>query len=223
MSLSERLSEYVRACFTGIWIESHEHEDALADIAQLCRQEGWRLAIWDIDQGLQAAGAGQLDGTGAADPLAAVRALSALATPDGTALLVLCNFHRFLQSAEIVQALARQITAGKQSRTFVVVLSPVVNVPIELQKQFVVVEHNLPSRDQLDQIARSIATEDGEVPDDNGLEVVLDAASGLTRYEAEGAFSLSLVRHGRITPEAVWELKSQALKKERSVVAASRH
>jgi hypothetical protein len=32
----------VRACFTGVWIESHEHQDALADIAGLCRQENWR-------------------------------------------------------------------------------------------------------------------------------------------------------------------------------------
>ena len=44
MSLTERLSEMVRACFTGLWIESHEHEDALAEIAQLCRNEEWRLA-----------------------------------------------------------------------------------------------------------------------------------------------------------------------------------
>ena len=34
MTLSQRLAEYVRACFTGIWIESHEHEDALAEIAR---------------------------------------------------------------------------------------------------------------------------------------------------------------------------------------------
>ena len=53
MTLSERLSEYVRACFTGLWIESHEHEDALAEIAGLCRQESWRLAAWDIKQGLK--------------------------------------------------------------------------------------------------------------------------------------------------------------------------
>ena len=39
MQLTQRLSEYVRACFTGIWIESHEHPDALAEIAGLCRQE----------------------------------------------------------------------------------------------------------------------------------------------------------------------------------------
>ena len=52
MNLAERLREYIQACFTGLWIESHEHEDALAEIAQLCRDEDWRLATWDIDAGL---------------------------------------------------------------------------------------------------------------------------------------------------------------------------
>src|SRR5690606_13612991 len=43
--------------------------------------------------------------------------------------------------------------------------------------------------------------------------LVLDASSGLTRYEAENAYSLSLVRHGSIEPSAIWELKTQTLKK----------
>jgi SpoVK/Ycf46/Vps4 family AAA+-type ATPase len=42
---------------------------------------------------------------------------------------------------------------------------------------------------------------------------VLDAAAGLTRYEAEGAYSLSLVREGRLAPSVVWSIKSQQLKK----------
>ena len=42
---------------------------------------------------------------------------------------------------------------------------------------------------------------------------MLDAAAGLTRYEAEGAFALSLTRHNAIRPEAIWELKAQTLKK----------
>ena len=56
MLLSQQLAEYVSACFTGLWVQSHEHEDALAEIAQLCRQEQWRLATWDIEQGLQTPG-----------------------------------------------------------------------------------------------------------------------------------------------------------------------
>jgi ATPase family associated with various cellular activities (AAA) len=211
MTLSQRLAEYVRACFTGLWIESHEHEDALAEIARLCHAENWRLATWDIDRGLLI-GNQKSDET-AQDPLAAIRALSALADPDGTALLVLVNFHRFLNSPEIVQALVRQITAGKQNRTFVAVLAPVVQIPVELEKLFVCLEHDLPDRAQLQEIAAGIADKPGELPEGTGLSSLLDATAGLTRYEAEGAFSLSIVRHGRLAPEAIWELKSQTLKK----------
>jgi hypothetical protein len=215
MTLSERLSEHVRACFTGIWIQSFEHDDAIAEIARLCRQNHWTLASWDIDRGLSLAG--RPDDTAAVaaatDPLAAVRALGALATPEGTALLIVRNFHRFLGSPEIVQALDTQLVAGRQSRTFVVVLAPTVNLPVELEKLFVVVEHELPGREPLAAIARSVATEPGELPGGAGLDAVLDAAAGLTRMEAENAFSLSLVRHGRLAPEVLWELKAGTLKK----------
>jgi hypothetical protein len=215
MSLSEHLSEYVRACFTGLWVRTHEADDAIAEIAALCRREGWTLATWDVDRGLAVAGRGDGPGAvpGAADPLAALRSLDALATPDGTALLVLRNYHRFLGSAEVVQALDTRVAAGKQARTFVVVLAPVVQLPVELERHFAVLDHDLPSRDQLGAIARGIATEPGELPEGDGLVAVLDAAAGLTRVEAENAFSLSLVRHGRLAPGVLWELKGQALKK----------
>ena len=80
MTLAERLSEYIQACFSGIWVESHEHEDALAEIAQLCRREKWRLAVWDLEQGLRVSGAGAA-GPGGGDPLAAIRALAGLVPP----------------------------------------------------------------------------------------------------------------------------------------------
>ncbi|MCA9067652.1 MAG: AAA family ATPase, partial [Planctomycetaceae bacterium] len=138
MTLTERFSEYVQACFTGLWIESHEHTDALTEIAQLCRDEDWNLATWNIDTGLSIPGHSEAD-LGSSDPLAAIRAINALATPEGTAILVLQSFHRFMQSAEIVQALAQQIQAGKQNRTILVILSPIVQIPVELEKLFVVI------------------------------------------------------------------------------------
>ena len=67
MPLSQQLSEYIAACFTGIWIESHEHEDAVAEIAQLCRDEDWRLAVWDVARGLQIPGQSEADDA-ATDP-----------------------------------------------------------------------------------------------------------------------------------------------------------
>jgi len=215
MQLAQRLAEYISACFTGLWIESHEHDDALREIAQLCREQKWRLATWDIEQGLRIPGQnnGQSADARGSDPLAAIRSINALASTDSSAILVLTNFHRFLSSPEIVQALAKQIAVGKQNRTFIVVLSPVVTIPVELEKLFAVIEHDLPGRQQIEEIARGVATDEGELPDGVELDRVLDAAAGLTRYEAENAFSLSLVRHRRIEPESIWELKAGMLKK----------
>ena len=213
MTLAERLRELIDACFTGLWVQSHEHDDALNEIARLCREQSWRLATWDVSRGLSVAGASDSETSSGTDPLAALRALPTLASAEGTAVLVLTNFHRFLASAEIVQTLVRQLTAGKQSRTFVVILSPLVQIPIELEKMFLVVEHELPSREQLLELAQGVATGEAELPSGAELDKVLDAAAGLTRFEAEAAYSLSLVRRGRLTPETLWEIKSGLLKK----------
>jgi hypothetical protein len=208
MTLRETLGEHLRACFTGLWVQSHEHEDALADIARLCHDEQYRLLVWDCDRGL-AVGAGQ-SGDGNTDPLPAIHALS-VGSGDRATLLLLPNFHRFLNNSEVVQTLVNAVTTGKQNRVFVVILSPIVAIPTELEKLFVVLEHELPSREQLDALARTLATEPGDLPDD--MRPVLDASAGLTRYEAEAAYSLSLVRHGRIEPSVIWELKAGMLKK----------
>ncbi|MBC8355308.1 MAG: AAA family ATPase [Planctomycetes bacterium] len=213
MTLATSLSDHVRACCSGIWIQSHEHEDAIADISRLCAEQQWHLATWDIEQGLQFSGQATEESGTASDPVAAIRSINSLATADGAALLVLTNFHRFLQSAEVIQAVAQQVTLGKRNRTFLIVLSPTVQLPLELEKLFVVLEHDLPDREQLEQIARGIATEEDELPQGEQLQQVLDSAVGLTRHEAEVAFSLSLVQHGRLTPSVLWNTKAQTLKK----------
>ena len=213
-TLRTKLRDYIAGCFSGIWIETHEPQEAISEISSLCRDEAWRFATWDIDQGLQLGGGPSTDTNEASDPLTAIKAATHLKSEaTDTAVLVLENFHRFLGSAEIVQAIVSQVQNGKRNRAFLIVLSPIVDLPAELEKLFVVIEHELPDRQQLLRIAQELATGDGELPNGDALETVLDAAGGLTRYEAESAFSLSLVRHGAIVPETIWELKSGTLKK----------
>ena len=209
--LKTQLSEYIRACFTGIWITSHEQHEAIQEIAELCRDEQWQLACWNIETGMSIGG--EHTNESGADPLVAIRSVKSLSASDATTVLVVQNFHRFMQSPEIVQALAHQIIAGKQDRTIVVVLAPVIQIPAELEKMFVVLDHAMPDREQLEMILREIATEDGDLPDERGLAQVLDASAGLTRMEAENAYSLSLVREEKIAASTVWEIKTQTLKK----------
>ena len=174
--LKQSLREYVEGCFTGIWIETHEPYEALTDIHAMCQEKSWRFAQWDIDQGLRVGGQPVPD---AQDPLSAVKSSTVMGCDD-TSILVFENFHRFLSSAEIVQAMVSQLHAGKQSRSIIVVLAPVLELPAELEKMFVTIEHSLPCRDQLREIAEAIGVEDGELPEEQELEQVLDAASGLT-------------------------------------------
>jgi hypothetical protein len=214
MTLASRMNELIRAGFSGIWISSCEHQDAIAELAAMARDESWQLACWNIDRGLHAVGNVTITAE-ANDPLAAVRVAASADANAGTSIFILENFHRFLGSPEIVQTISHAVILGKLNRSFIVIISPSVQLPPELEKLFVTVEHELPSRDQLLEIARGIATEANELPDGRELDDVLDAASGLTRFEAEGAYSLSLVRDGKLTPSAIWELKTQALKKSK--------
>jgi hypothetical protein len=213
LNLVNTLNDYINAAFSGVWIQTFEPDEAEREITRHAKDVGWKLAAWDLAQGLRLADAPQPDAA-AGNPLAAVRALPALADPDGTALLLLHNFHRFLNNPEVIQAVFSQILAGKQQRTFVVVLAPVVQIPAELEKVFVVIEHALPDRQHLEQIARELTVENpDEMPRGEELQAILDAAAGLTRYEAEGSFALSIARHGSICLETIWDLKAQAVKK----------
>lgn len=216
MTLTDQITDFVNAAFTGLWVQTSEPDEAEKEIIRHARQKKWKLAVWDVASGLRLPGTQSTSQTesGAGDPLAALRALPALADEKGTAILVLHNFHRFLTNPEVIQTAFTQLIAGKQQRTFIVVLAPTVNIPIELEKLFVVLEHALPDREQLEKIAKELTSDQpDDLPKGDDLQRVLDAAAGLTRYEAEGSFALSLTRRNAIRPDIIWELKAQALKK----------
>ena len=143
------MRKHVRAGFSGIYIQSYEHEDALRELGRLCHDEGWQCYSWNASRGLSSGTSSvDTDDVSAHDPLAAVRILSTVEVGDASAaILVLENFHRFLNSAEIVQAVADQVQLGKIRHTFLVILAPVVELPPELEKLFVTIEHELPDRD----------------------------------------------------------------------------
>lgn len=208
--LHNRLRELIQACFTGIWIETQEWHDALQEIARLCRGKSWQLLHWDISQGLRS-GEAPVGGVGK-DPVSTLNAIAQLGNPQGTTVVVLQGLNRFLGSAEVLQALANQLQAGKETRVFLVVLSATSQLPPELEKAFVCVQHQLPDRDELRDLALGLFSPH-EFPPGTDVTAVLDAASGLTRNEAENAFSLSLVRENRLAPESIWELKAQSLRK----------
>ena len=57
MSLAESFRELVRACFSGIWIETLEASEAVQEIAAVCRDEEWSFATWDLEAGFRGSSA----------------------------------------------------------------------------------------------------------------------------------------------------------------------
>ena len=203
---TDALREYVAGGFSGVWLVTEEPIEAEGVIQKLGKVNGWNVLTWDIASGMK--GPGVTTGQATGDPAAAIRALSGMG---GTTLLVANGFHRFLQSAEIVALLGRELADGKACQRFVVVLAPAVAIPPELTRQMIVLEHDLPTPSDLKALALGLV-EEGEV-DEATLESVVEAASGLGIGEAESAFALSLVRHGRLKADAVFSVKASSLKK----------
>ena len=203
---TDSLREYVAGGFSGIWLITEEPIEAEAAIQKVGKDQGWNVLTWDIASGLK--GPSVTTGLAAGDPAGAIRALSGMA---GTTMLVANGFHRFLQSAEIVALLGRELAEGKACQRFVVVLAPAVAIPPELARQMIVLEHDLPNAADLRALALGLV-EDGEV-DDTTMDSVIEAALGLGIGEAESAFALSLVRHGRLKADAVFSVKAASLKK----------
>ncbi|MHB9075262.1 MAG: hypothetical protein ACYC6G_17280 [Desulfobaccales bacterium] len=94
---------------------------------------------------------------------------------------------------------------------FLVMVSPDGEMPMELERDVVVLDFPLPTRDELKTILDDLVAGTGIQPDDENA--VLDAAQGLTWSEAEDALSLALVRQKRFDPKTITELKAQMVKK----------
>ncbi|QDT15080.1 ATP-dependent zinc metalloprotease FtsH 1 [Alienimonas californiensis] len=197
--MAAKLAELIAAAFPGVLAVSPEPEEVLRDLTGLCRERGWNFAPWTADGGED----------GPADPLAAMKALPQSGDGETPSLLAMVHPQRYLNSPELLAAMRSALAAGKTRRTHLILIQPTGELPPELSRDFAVLDCPLPSREELEAVARGVATEEGELPDP--LTPVLDAAAGLTRSEAENAFALSLVRHGRLDPDPLWELKAKQL------------
>src|SRR5207244_214052 len=93
VNLGNLLSDYINAAFTGLWVQTHEPDEAEREIARHASQKKWKLAIWDVANGIRGSKSEAAGEVGAGDPLAALRALPELADEDGTAVLVMHNLH----------------------------------------------------------------------------------------------------------------------------------
>jgi hypothetical protein len=203
----EELDLHVRARYPLLYLSTWEEQRLDDVLAKLAESHGKSLVTWSITQGLRRRdphAGGVSDGP--KDPTEALRAVGQLTDPS---LVVFKDFHPYLNDPTVVRALRELAQQLKSSYTTLILVSPVVNIPTELEKDVCVLDVPLPSTYDLGVLLRDIVrvVREGkratvEITNET-VEPLLKAALGLTLSEAENAFAKAIAQDQRLAPDDV--------------------
>src|SRR5256714_11406453 len=151
-----------------------------------------------------------------------VEALNAIGKLTDASLVVLKDFHPFLDNPAVVRAMRELAQDLKSTFTTVILLAPVLTIPVELEKEVSVLDVPLPSFRDLYQLLKEIVT---VVRRGNKARVeltreqaeqIIKAAQGLTLSEAENAFAKAIANDGVLDKDdirLVLDEKRQVIRK----------
>ena len=217
----------IRARYPLVYLVSWEEPRVDAILQDLARAHGKALLGWSITKGLTRMGGArfQISIEGSKDPQAppdVVGSLAQIGRLQEPALVVLKDFHPYLSDPRVVRALRELAQDLKGTFTTVILLSPVLEMPVELEKEISVLDVPLPTFRELYQLLREIVSlvrQGNKAVVDltrESAEQLIKAAQGLTMSEAENAFAKAIANDGRLDAndiQLVLDEKQQVIRK----------
>lgn len=212
MNIIAQLSSLMRAGYPLLYLVTHEEQRALRSVEEAAASvpQPRSVCVWTVTTGWTGAVR-----NGATDPASAVPSLLSEPRSENCAA-VLCDFHPYLEDPTVVRTVRDALEACKARGTHLVLLSPRLVVPTELEKDLFVLNYPLPDREDIERILDYVAESASVTVPDGLRRPLVEAATGLTWAEAENAFALTLVRHRTWSEDAVrtvHEQKAQALRR----------
>jgi len=194
------IHDYLQAGFPALCVltqEPHRAEEALP-----C--EGWKFFIWDCLRGIREASTMKpIDEI--KDPVEALNWLNGYQDT----VLICHNLHLFLDSPEVIQGIQNGIARWKATGCALVMVSPIIQLKPEVEKFFHLVDLPLPDDEELFTLQNELGKPHNIKPNRKAAR----AAKGLTEFESETAFALSLIRKGYFSTKVISEAKSQMIRK----------
>jgi AAA+ superfamily predicted ATPase len=194
------LKDYLRAGYPAIAVLSQEP----ARCEQVLPVEGWDWFVYDCIRGIRPAKQ-STPVEEIKDPVMAINWLNNFQNR----VLITENLHLFLNIPEVIQSLSNGALRWKSTGCCLIMVSPMLEVSPEVEKLFTVIDLPLPDTQELFNLQSDLAQSVGV--DTNPKAAI--AARGLTEFEAETAFSLSLIKNGRFSTDTVIQAKKQMIKK----------
>ncbi|MER3475311.1 MAG: AAA family ATPase, partial [Leptolyngbya sp. ERB_1_2] len=201
--MQEELNILLQAQYPLIYLVTSEEERAEQAISILAQTKPpKRLYLWTVTHGIVEYGQPRsVTQHNTVSPEAAIEWVMRQREPG---IFVFKDLHPFIDSPAVTRWLRDAIASFKGTQKAIVLMSPVQNIPIELEKEVVLVDFPMPNMTELNQVltnqldqvrTRRITTET--------REKLLKAALGLTRDEAEKVYRKAQVTAGRLTEEEV--------------------
>ncbi|MDE1822134.1 MAG: AAA family ATPase [Euryarchaeota archaeon] len=236
MTFADELAILVKARRPVIWVVTHEEGRVvrmLADLAATGFSQPKRLLLWSLSTGVIRLSrdpndandsASVLDpvsvkddsGDSAVDPVAAIQFLTGLAKKEPS-LIVMRDLHRFWGEQNPTYRFLRDMAeALRESKSTVIVTSPVSTLPVELQKDVTMVDMPLPTLEELgtalDSVTVGLPPSVSKKLTNGEREKVLKAGRGLTEDEFKGVVCESVVRSQGIDPALIVRAKEQLIR-----------
>lgn len=212
----------VRARYPLIYLVSWEEARIMEKLKEMAEQRQKKLFLWSITRGMYKMedDPSKVDDS-TRDPLNALNFVQRCPDP---ALFVFLDFHSFLNDQTIIRKLRDLVNNLKSTYETLIILSPVLTVPVELEKELVVVDYDLPCYQETGELLDGIIeviSKNVEVKIDLNPEIkekLVKAALGLTRSEAENAFARAIVIDKKLDVndiDKILEEKKQAIRKSK--------
>lgn len=203
----KELTEYLRAKYPCVYVITHEESRVLESVADTAKSLKRHAVAWSITKGVEALTTGAPASAESTKPSAGLAHMEKN-LKEGVA--VLKDFHPYLKDPVVVRQLRdtlESFRSGEKARTLVM-MGPVQEIPVEIEKSVAVLEWTLPDREALKIIASNTESETPSM-----VDPAAEAALGLTEVEAENAFCRAIVRTGKLDPETIMLEKKQIVKK----------
>ncbi|HEV8542889.1 MAG TPA: AAA family ATPase, partial [Verrucomicrobiae bacterium] len=222
---SDSLETLIRARYPIIYIVSPEEGRVQQLLGAIAERREKILYEWSCTTGMLPSGASiQLQkgrNSPTREPLAALDQVIEQVEP---AIFLFKDFHPYLTKGHeaIIRKLKEIALHLKNSFKTIVIVSPVLEMPIELEKEITVLTLPLPGIKELSELLERITEEVRrfrEIQIDlegGGRDTLLQAARGLTLNEAENVFARILVEKERLSANevgAVLDEKRQIVRK----------
>jgi len=214
----------IRARYSLLYVVSWEERRVLAALREVVVGQDKAFRTWSETTGLRDGtkpmSAGGAD-RGTRDPLQVLEAIRADPEPS---VYVLKDFHVFLNqnyphASTVIRKLRDLADALHTAYSTVILLSPMLQLPDELQKDVTVIDYELPGLRELEGLLnRAIDSVRGQ----EGVQVklsaeakerLLKAALGLTLTEAENVFAKCIVEKGQFDLDLIVAEKQQLVRK----------